>query len=218
MAESSTDAETAVPPGSGAGKEGAQSESGAALRGRLDQMGAILAKGLDLAEAGVSLGVTIISRVGSAAQQQFRERAAQAAATGEAGPGQAADTSPWPSQTAEAPPQQEPAFGITNRLPLMPGGEAKISFSVNNDSLTETKKVEFSVDGFIGDAHGQRIDASTFSVKPGNKTIAPADFEKFVLRGGVPAQTPPDIYRGAIVVATSAGDLVIPVVLVVASL
>ena len=38
--------------------------AGAELRERLDQIGAILAKGLDLAEAGVSLGVTILSRLG----------------------------------------------------------------------------------------------------------------------------------------------------------
>ena len=43
------------------------------LRERLDQMGTILAKGLDLAEAGVSLGVTILNRVSLAAQQKIRE-------------------------------------------------------------------------------------------------------------------------------------------------
>ena len=46
------------PPPSGPG-------AGVDLRERLDQMGTILAKGLDLAEAGVSLGVTILNRVSS---------------------------------------------------------------------------------------------------------------------------------------------------------
>jgi hypothetical protein len=194
------------------------------MRGRLDQVGAILAKGLDLAEAGVSLGVTIVSRVGSAAQQQFRERATEAAMSGAANPaaaaGPAGEARRWPPDLAGAPDAaapQEPAFGITNRLPLMPGGTVKISFSVNNDSLTEPKKVEFRVDGFIGDVHGQRIDASTFAVKPASRTIGPADFEKFVLHGAVPAELPSDIYRGAIIVA-SGSELVIPVVLVVALL
>ena len=39
--------------------------------------------------------------------------------------------------------EAEPAFGITNRLPLMPGGSVKISFSVNNDLMTEPKNSNF---------------------------------------------------------------------------
>jgi len=67
-----------------------QSQRGAPLAGRLDQVGTLLAKGLDLAEAGVSLGVTILSRVGAAAQQQLSERmdGATPSATGSV-PGQA---------------------------------------------------------------------------------------------------------------------------------
>ena len=59
------------------------------LRERIDQMGTILAKGLDLAEAGVSLGVTILNRVSLAAQQKIREgldSAAQSQAGGRARP------------------------------------------------------------------------------------------------------------------------------------
>ena len=44
---------------------------------RSDQFGAIFAKGLDLAEASLSLGLTMITRVGAAAQQQV-ERLASA--------------------------------------------------------------------------------------------------------------------------------------------
>jgi hypothetical protein len=111
----------------------------------------------------------------------------------------------------------ESAFGITNRLPLIPGGVVRISFSVNNDSLTEPKTVELKVDGFVGDAHGERIDATAFAVAPASKIIAPADFEKFILRGQLPAQLSADIYRGAITVVAES-ELVIPVVLAVSML
>ena len=191
--------------------------SGAELRQRLDQVGTILAKGLDLAEAGVSLGMTIISRVGVVAQQKIREGIDAAAATGVApappGPRQAAEAEQFPgaeSPTAES----EPGYGITNRLPLTPGGTVKISFSVNNDSITESKKVDLRAEGFTGDTQGGRLDASTFTVKPAQKTIAPVDFEKFILYGSVPADTPPDVYRGAVTVASET-ELKIPVVLVV---
>ena len=71
----------------GAGQQAAEKpspkpESGSQARGsggldlsdKVDQVGMILSKGLDLAEAGVSLGVTIVNRIGSAAQQQVLER------------------------------------------------------------------------------------------------------------------------------------------------
>lgn len=196
----------------------AQAAPGTAARGRLDQLGAIVAKGLDLAEASVGLGVTILTRVGSAAQRQLREMA-PAAPVGsplESQTDSTVGTGPHDaSEGAAAAP--ESTFGITNRLPLMPGGVVRISFSVNNDSLTEPKTVELKVDGFVGDAHGERIDATAFAVAPASKTIAPADFEKFILRGQLPAQLAPDIYRGAIIVGAES-ELVIPVVLVVSML
>jgi hypothetical protein len=178
---------------------------GADLRQRIDQMGTILAKGLDLAEAGVSLGVTIISRVGVAAQQKLREGLDATAA----------QTSPVAEQQQpDGAPATEPEYGITNRLPLAPGGTVRISFSVNNDSMTEPKKVDLRVEGFAGDSHGGALDASSFAIKPAQKNIAPVDFEKFVLQGSVPADAAPDIYRGAVVV-DSGNAFRIPVVLVV---
>ena len=185
----------------------AAESGGVELRQRLDQVGKILAKGLDLAEAGVSLGVTIVSRVGVAAQQKIREGLDVAAASASA---QSPPDTEKPGEAAE----REPEYGITNRLPLMPGGTVRISFSVNNDSTTEPKKVELRLDGFTGDASGRHIDPALFSVKPGQKAIAPVDFEKFVLQGSVPDKTPPDVYRGAIFVGPE-NELRIPVVLVV---
>jgi hypothetical protein len=186
---------------------------GMELRQRLDQVGTILAKGLDLAEAGVSLGVTIINRVGVAASQKIRE-GMDAAAAANAAPDAGTQTGIQPVAEAEPATEPEAAFGITNRLPLTPGGSFKISFSVNNDSMTEPKKVELRVEGFTGDATGARLDASAFAIKPALKTIAPVDFEKFVLQGAIPAGVQSDVYRGAVTVASDS-ELNIPVVLVV---
>lgn len=180
---------------------------GAELRERLDQMGVILAKGLDLAEAGVSLGATILNRVSVAAQQKIREGLD---AAGQPPPAPASAAPEEPVEPGEA----EAAYGLANRLPLTPGGEVSISFSINNDSMTEIRKVEFRVQGFAGDTRQAAIDAATFAVKPAQKTIAPVDFEKFVLKGVVPETVPPDVYRGVVVVRSDK-DLFIPVVLVV---
>ena len=129
--------------------------------------------------------------------------------------GQPSPQEPWPVDAAggrATPPQPEPAYGITNRLPLLPGGPVQISSSINNDFMTEPKKVEFRVEGFTGDTHGTQISAELFKVKPAQKTIAPVDFEKFFLNGTLPADAPPDIYRGWVVV-TSDAELRIPVLL-----
>lgn len=195
------------PPPSGPG-------AGVDLRERLDQMGTILAKGLDLAEAGVSLGVTILNRVSLAAQQKIRE-GLDSAAQSQSGAQPGAQPGP-PGATPDAPAESAEAdqYGLTNRLPLTPGGEVRISFSVNNDSVTDVRKVEFKVQGFAGESQQAAIDASAFAVKPGQKTIAPVDFEKFVLKGVVPETTPPDVYRGVVVVHSDK-DLFIPVILVV---
>jgi hypothetical protein len=191
-----------------AGEKPREQPAGAELRERLDQVGTILAKGLDLAEAGVSLGVTILSRVTVAAQQKIRDGLDAAAQPGAAAPQAAEAFAPPP----EAEP--EPEYGLTNRLPLVPGSEVKISFSVNNDSMTEVKKVELKIQGFAGDSQKAAIDAAAFSIKPAQKTIAPVDFEKFVLQGAIADTIAPDIYRGVVVVSSDK-DLFIPVVLVV---
>jgi len=189
-------------------------DGGLDLREKVDQVGMILAKGLDLAEAGVSLGVTIVNRIGSAAQQQVLERMA-AAMQREAAGTAASPASPMP-EAAEAPPPETPAFYITNRLPLTPGGTVKVSFSINNDSLVAPKKVELRVDAFQGEMTGASLPAENLAIKPATRTIAPVDFEKFVLQGTVPAEMPPDIYLGWILVSSD-DELRIPVRLVVSS-
>ncbi len=202
------------PPPSGPGATGPG--TGVDLRERLDQMGSILAKGLDLAEAGVSLGVTILNRVSLATQQKMRE-GLEAAAQSQSGAQSGSQPAP-PGVAPDAPAEAAEAdqYGLTNRLPLTPGGEVRISFSVNNDSVTEVRKVEFKVQGFASESRQAAIDASSFAVRPGQKTIAPADFDKFVLKGVVPETIPPDVYRGVVVVRSDK-DLFIPVILVVTS-
>jgi hypothetical protein len=211
----------------GAGQQAAEKpspkpESGSQARGsggldlsdKVDQVGMILSKGLDLAEAGVSLGVTIVNRIGSAAQQQVLERMAAAMQ-----PREEPAVPPSPSMQGDdtpASPAEPAAFYITNRLPLTPGGTVKVSFSINNDSMVAPKKVTLRIEGFQGEATGALLPAEGLSIKPETKSIAPVDFEKFVLSGAVPIETPPDAYFGWILVSSD-DELRSPVRLTVSS-
>lgn len=199
------------------------SRPGARERGPADQLGSILSRGLDLAEASLGLGLTVISRMGTLAQQQVLDRISPAspapdlgqAAPTEAAPGAAVGQ---PGQTVQAQSvPQEPSYCITNRLPLAPGGIVEVSFSINNDSMTTPKQVRLTVDGFTGEAEGGRFEAGPFVVKPSRRTIAPMDFEKFVLHGAVPPEVQPDVYHGWVVV-TSGSEFRIPIRLVVLAL
>lgn len=193
------------------------SDSAADMRGRVDQFGALLSKSLDLAEAGLGLGVTLVNRVGAAAQQQILDRfMSQVPGMTPASPGAAPPPPAGPEMApSEATPAMEPeSYGIANRLPLAPGDTARISFSINNDSTEAPKKVVLAIEGFIGEQQGQRLDGAAFAIKPAKKMIAPMDFEKFVLEGTLPANTTPDAYRGWVVVHSD-DELRIPVWLVV---
>jgi len=187
-------------------KDGAKPKEAPAadLSGRAEQLGQIIVKTLDLAEAGLSLGITVLSRAGTAAQEALNERA----------PAQAppnvnvADGRPEPAL------EEDEGFFLTNRLPLAPGGDVQVSFSITNDSLVEPKRVHLRVEGLLGEQREARIDADAFSVRPMRKSIAPMDFEKFVLTGTLPADAPPDVYRGSVIVG-STDEMSIPVRLVV---
>jgi hypothetical protein len=184
--------------------------------GRADQLGAIIVKTLDLAEAGLSLGITVLSRAGAVAQEALAERR-PAVPTAHVNAHGQTYVPEAPAEVDVAPGEQPPEepFFLTNRLPLAPGGQVQVSFSINNDSLVEPKRVNVRVDGFVGEYQGVRFDAAGFAVRPARKTIAPMDFEKFVLAGPLPAELPPDVYRGAVLV-TSTDELSIPVRLLVA--
>jgi hypothetical protein len=188
------------------------------LAGRAEQVGAIIVKTLDLAEAGLSLGITVLTRAGAAAQGAIVDRVPSGPGAGAVSaqpPGPA--HAEYPEQPAADPSPTAPdeAFFLANRVPLAPGGEVRVSFSITNDSLLEPKKVTLRVEPLFGEQHGVRIDGDAFAVKPGRKTIPPMDFEKFVLTGTMPAAAPPDVYLGAVIVA-STDEMSIPVRLLVA--
>ena len=193
--------------------------------GRSDQIGATFAKGLDLAEAGLSLGLTLINRFGTMMQDSVLEKFSGVMNTANAPSYDPDSASPKDRNTAppmpapeqpEAMEPQDPAYYIANRLPLAPGQPVHVSFSINNDSMDSAKRVKLKIDGFTGSTQGQMFPCKGFMVTPGTKTIAPMDFEKFSLKGVVPAGTLPDIYHGRILVV-SEQVIEIPVKLMVTS-
>ena len=196
-----------TPPSAGA----APAEDTFDLRARLDRFGDLLGKGLDLAEAGLSLGLTVASTLGAVAQQKIFEKVMEAAVPDAS----AVPASGGPPAPAPAPPQDaSPAIGITNRLPLAPGMPVRISFSINNDNATAPKHVALTVEPFTGERTGALLAPASLSVTPAEAAIAPMDFEKFVLVGTLTESTPADIYHGSIAVE-SGGLMRIPVLLVV---
>jgi hypothetical protein len=176
------------------------------LTGRADQLGAIIVKTLDLAEAGLSLGITVLTRAGAAAQEALADRA----------PAPDGQLMPETSDAGVGDGPEEQPFFLANRVPLAPGGDVYVSFSITNDSLVEPKRVNVDVADFVGETEGVRIPSESFAVRPARKRIAPMDFDKFVLTGTLPEATPADVYRGAVIVG-STDELSIPVRLVVAT-
>jgi F0F1-type ATP synthase membrane subunit c/vacuolar-type H+-ATPase subunit K len=181
------------------------------LKARLDRFGELLGKGLDLAEAGLSLGLTVVGTLGAVAQQKIFEKVMEGAASEPSAP-QSTAPPPASPETAPAP----PTFGITNRLRLAPGLPVSISFSINNDSATAPKQVVLRLEPFTGERTGALLPPASLAVTPDTAAIAPMDFEKFVLRGTIPESTPPDLYHGSIAVDAET-VMRIPVLLVIES-
>jgi len=187
------------------------------LLNRAERLGAILSRGLDLAEASLSLGLTLVNRVGNVAQESILERVPGVGNHGdgmEHGPADGEHHPVAPPPPVEGGTSSEHGYFIVNRLPLHPGDKVAVSFSINNDSLSTQKKVEMRVNGFAGETSGAQFGDDGFVVRPARKSIAPMDFEKFVLRGTIPEDAATDVYRGVVVVSSE--DLFdIPVRLVV---
>jgi len=204
----------AAPPSNGAlGGASAQSppaDDGLDLKTRLDRFGDLLGKGLDLAEAGLSLGLTVVGTLGAAAQQKIFEKMMETTPSEPASPA----APPPPAAAPAASPDAPPAFGITNRLRLTPGMPVSISFSINNDSAAAPKQVALRVEPFTGERTGAMLPPASLSVTPEAAAIAPMDFEKFVVSGTIPDTSPADIYHGSIAV-TSEDSMRIPVLLVI---
>lgn len=182
------------------------------LRARLDRLGDLLGKGLDLAEAGLSLGLTVASTLGAVAQQKIVEKVMDATMPEAAPqpPGDPMAPPPTPDHSANA----APSLGITNRLRLTPGMAVAVSFSVNNDNGAVPKQVALTISPFTGERTGSLLPLASLSVTPETASIEPMDFEKFVLRGVIPETMPPDTYHGGIAVESGA-TMRIPVWLVV---
>lgn len=185
------------------------------LKARLDRFGEILARGLDLAEAGMTLGLTMLGTVGAAAQNKIFERMLNPTADAPPAGPPAAPPAAQPSAPVAGEAAGEAAsYGITNRLPLRPDDAVSVSFSVNNDSPVAGKQVRLLVEAFSGERSGTLLPTDCLAVRPGEQTIAPMDFEKFTLEGRIPANAVPDRYRGSVLVLGE-GPMRIPVLLVV---
>ncbi|MGD8569292.1 MAG: hypothetical protein PVJ39_14490 [Gammaproteobacteria bacterium] len=183
----------------------------------------VVNRGLDLAETGIGLGVNIVARLGSIFKDQVFDKINTAEMLNtvmnspEASQSQTGAPQPVPENQPPASSEStaaEQTGYLFNRLPLYPGGNAYLSFSINNDSLTAAKHIELAVESFAGESHQHTIESSAFSLTPAKTAIAPADFEKFILMGTIPEDTPPDIYHGRVIV-TETQTYRIPVVLVI---
>lgn len=189
------------------------------LFGRTDQIGAILSKGLDLAEAGIGLGINLIGKLGSVAQEQVIGNIAKSVIPGAYGqqnvPARPASPSYQRGEDESAGDTgADRGMCIVNRRPLFPGGAVEISFSINNDSPVHARKVRIEIEGFTGSTHAYDISSEMFSIRPVDIEITPMDFEKFVLTGVIPQDAPEDSYNGWIKIAGEEG-LKLPVILIV---
>ena len=171
------------------------------------QMGSLVSKVMELADAGVGLGINVISLLNTLARSQVAGAAP-------------AEQQPQDDERRPAPPEDAPHaeaprnYCIVNRRPIHPGSAVQVSFSINNDLPDAAKKLRVTARGFVGAARGFSFDGAGFSVQPSEQLVDPMDFERFVLTGSIPADAPEDSYNGWILVD---GDeqMRIPVVLLV---
>jgi hypothetical protein len=171
------------------------------------QMSSLVSKVMELADAGVGLGINVISLLNTLARSQVAGAAP-------------AEQQPQDDERRPAPPEDAPHaeaprnYCIVNRRPIHPGSAVQVSFSINNDLPDAAKKLRVTARGFVGAARGFSFDGAGFSVQPAEQLIDPMDFERFVLTGSIPADAPEDSYNGWILVD---GDeqMRIPVVLLV---
>ena len=183
--------------------------NGAAKKGSdtVPQVASLVSKVIELADAGVKLGINLVSLLTSYATTQAGAMASVSqppTAAPEAPSPPAAATDPGPSRS----------YCIVNRMPLHPGDPVKVSFSINNDMADAVKNLTLACRGFVGATQAYTIPDDLFSVEPASASIAPLDFERFVLKGTIVAEAPADSYNGWILVS---GDeqLRIPAVLLV---
>jgi len=178
-------------------------------------------KGLDLAEAGIGLGVNIVVRLGSILKDQVFDKFNSAdmlssvmsnTTPDQQQPGAQSHAGRRSATNVEQEQISEQSYYLFNRLPLYPGSRFSLSFSVNNDSLTSEKKIKLVVEPFVGELHNAQIPTNQLTVTPPETSIAAVDFEKFVLSGTIGEDLPADTYHSWIIV-TAEQSYRIPVVL-----
>ena len=209
--------ETDAPPVNGA--ETGAKPAGETTPGSGPQITSLVSKFIELADAGVGLGINVVSLLTAFATRQASGAAAsmaqQAAAPPSAPPFAPASAPEGPAAGQhQAPGGPSRNYCIVNRLPVRAGEAVKVSFSINNDTPDTSKNLRLSCTGFLGAAAGFAIPEGTFTVEPASAVIGPMDFERFVLKGEVPAGAPADSYNGWILVVGDE-ELRIPAVLMV---
>jgi len=178
-------------------------ETGNELRERLDRLGDIVARGFDLAEAGMSLGLTLLTTVGAAAQKKILEPVVESALSSAFNMSAQAAAPPPAASAAQSTPDTPPGpaeYIIVNRLPLVRGAPFAVSFSISNDDALAEKPVSLSIEPLTGERSGVKLPLQFITVMPQQAVIAPMDFEKFSLRGALPPELPPDRYHGFVLV------------------
>jgi hypothetical protein len=186
------------------------------------QLDGIVNKSFELAQAGVTLGLNLVQKFGSSFQGDLFHKIADAgkgvfsAASGTAGLKPDAPGSPQsaPARTETGAPSPRSGI-IENRMPLFPGSQVRVSFSINNDSDAEVMEVTLQAGEFRGELSGAILKADHFTLEPQTTTIQPTDFEKFVLSGFIPINCRHDAYIGGITVGGTE-SMTIPVCLTVA--
>jgi hypothetical protein len=172
----------------------------------MERLNGVLSKTIELAEAALQLGVRLVDNMGRGGEGSRSRPADSAAPHG------------YGEDAQEGPPAQQgpvPSDGrVGNRTPLRPGSEVRIAFSISNDASAK-RAIALKLGPLVGEARGASLAEGALSVSPDRFTLEPFDFEKLVLVGRIPANTPPDAYAGGIVVTGADQPIVVPLRLVV---
>ena len=156
------------------------------------RFGQAMSKTMEIAEAGMTMSLSLLNTGGERLLNALASKIAGAAQTA---PANGAYENREDASEAAA---SEPVIG--NAIPVAPGDDVSISFSLSNDVPDCVKRVTVALDQLRGERTGHPLDRTALAVTPAEKEILPLDFEKFIIRGTVAADAPPDRYSGLIAV------------------
>jgi hypothetical protein len=156
------------------------------------RIGEAMSRSLEIAETGMTLGLKLLTTGG---ERLIHALAAKIASTAQPAP---ATGAPEPEGGPPGQWPQQPVVG--NSIPIAPGGAVYISFSLSNDVQGRPKRVAIALEPLQGERSGHVLDMHSFSINPVEREILPLDFEKFIVRGTIEADTPSDRYIGSIAV------------------